>query len=330
MARTSWKNPPTAVVIAGNQHFLREREIRKAILGAAAQKRSIIWADNDADVVDALTMAATFGDTVLVIVPAKKVDAATVKDLIEEPLPQSCLLLTHDGPLSDKGLEAVEEVSGAFQLQMLVPAKRKDRKSFALKFVKKEADDLLGAKKTLDPRLAEALVRAVGTDVGILAHELVKMAALARARGSTTIKPEYVKSLVRASTDTDLDPLRAALRARNGAKVALEMDRIRRNSAKDPLMLILRSKGGVADLSLKWLRTAHLLRKGADASEIAARMGTAAWIVERDLIPAAKRWGVTRLRRLVEDIAHADLGVMLGAPSPMVSCEAALLLGCSQ
>jgi hypothetical protein len=106
------------------------------------------------------------------------------------------------------------------------------------------------------------------------------------------------------------------------------MDRLRRNADKDPLMLLLRAKGGVADLAINWYRAALLLERGATALEIAGRMSVPEWIVDKDLLPAARRWGASRLRDLIENLAIADRGVQLGAPSPITSCEAALLLGC--
>ena len=127
----------------------------------------------------------------------------------------------------------------------------------------------------------------------------------------------------------DIEPLREGLRLRNAKKVAEAMDRIRRTSPTDPVMLLLRGKGGPADLILTWLRCVLLMKKGAGEGEIAARLGVPEWAVSRDLIPAARRWDVKTLRWLVGELARVDRGVLRGSPSPWVACETALLLGCA-
>lgn len=328
MARASWKNPPPAVIVAGNEHFLREREVRKAVLTAARLKRQVVWATTDGEVVDSLTMAVTFGEAMLVVAPLKEVEPSTIKEAVANPAPDTCVLLVYDGPLTDSGIPAAAEVNESFKVQFLVPKKRKDLHDQAVKFLKNEAEALLDNESALDTKLAEAIVKAAGSDIGTLAHEILKIAAYVRAKKQRVIEPEHVRALLRVSTEVDLEPLRDALRNRNGSKVAQEMDRLRRNADKDPLMLLLRAKGGVADLAMSWYRTALLLERGATPSEIAGRMGVPEWIVDKDLVPAARRWGANRLRDLIENLAIADRGVQLGAPSPIASCEAALLLGC--
>jgi len=242
----SWKDPPPAVVITGNENFLREREIRKAVFQTAKLGRDIIWAESDDDVIDGLSAASTFGKGALIIVPAKSVLPETVKEVIEDRIPEVCLLLTHTGGISDKGMEAAAEVNGAFQVQFMIPTGKKALRELAQRFIRVESDRIIGKKKTLDKNLADAIVRAVGTDIGTLSYEILKIATLARAKNLDRVTADHVRALIRPSTGTDLDPLREAIRTRNGPKIAKEMDRIRRNSARDPLMLILRSKGGVS------------------------------------------------------------------------------------
>lgn len=329
MAKMSWKKPPPAVVIGGNEAFLREREIRNAILHSCRAGHSIVFADTDSDVVDALTAAGTFGDSSLIIVPAKEVAPETLREHIENPIPKTCILVKAEGQYNEKRFPAVGEVHAAFQVQYNSPGKRWEKQKMAVAFARSEANRFLNLKNTLDAKLAEALVKAVGTDLGTISHELLKMCALARARGDKKVTAVHVRAMVRASTDLNMDPLREALRARNAKRVALEMDRIKRNGQVDSVMQILRGKGGLADLTLRWLKTSLLVEKGADAEEISARFGISKFIVERDLVPASRRWGSHRLRELVSNLARADRAVKLGAPSPWLACESALLIGCS-
>ena len=331
MARMSWKNPPPVVIIGGSEHYLREREIRNAVLHSARAGQSIVWADSDNEVVDALTMASTFGDSSLIIVPAKEVSDETVQQQLDEQAPKTCILLTHVGFYDEKRLPVIEKIHSSFRIRHLLPSKKRDKEKFALAFVKAESKRLMGGRKAIDTSLAEAVVRAAGTDVGTLAHELLKITLLAKARGASELSVEHVREMIRATSEIDIDPLRQALRARNGPRVAREMDRIRRNAGdvRKALMFILRGKGSASDLAIRWLRAALLLEKGASLPEMADRFSLPDWMVERDLIPGARRWGAPRLRELISNLARADRAIQLGAPSPWLACESALLIGCS-
>lgn len=328
-ARMSWKKPPPLVVLGGTETYLRDREIKNAIRLTAQSGRQVIRATTEAEVIDALNLTSTFGTPCLILVPIEAVSKGTlVREHREKPQEGACILIVVDGDLEEEKYPLLKEVHGAYQVGHSKPTSKKGLHDLAIKFCLSEADSLTGKEKSLDSNLAEALVRAVGTDLGTLSMELVKISALVRASGASCILLEHVKSLVRASTEIDLEPLREALKARDPKRVSAALERIKRNSPEDPIMLLLRAKGGPADLVLKWLRTALLLERGATPTEIASRTGTPEWAVQKELIPAAQRWGVKDLRRLVGDLSKADRGVLMGDPSPWISFESALLLGC--
>jgi hypothetical protein len=325
----SWAKPPPVIVIGGTESYLRDREVRNAIRVTAKSGREIVHCDTDSEAVSAITMAGTFGAAALIIVPAKEVSIETVQGMLDNPIAQTCLLLFVEGAVDDKKIPVLELVHEGFRLEHKRPTARKSLRDLAIRFARAEATGLLGKnKKALDAKLAEALVNAVGPDLGIVSFELSKMAALARAHGRDYISLSDVKAMVRGSSDLDLGPFRTAMKQRNGPKLAAAMDRIRRTSTTDPVMLMLRAKGGPADLAMTWLRAAVLLERGAEPGEIASRLSVPEWAAERDIIPAARRWGSKRLRRLISELARVDRGVLLGAPSPWAACEVSLLLGC--
>lgn len=329
----SWLDPPPVVVIGGTDAFPRLRQIRRAALATEKSGRRVVQADSDSEAVDALTLASTFGDACLVIVPVSEVAPETVASVQKDQPSKTGLILQVDGKLDAKKYPVLDTINGAFKIQFNVPKSRKDQRVRAVNFAVTEAGALLGNKKALDRKLAEAVVkRAVGMSfsLGTIYFEISKMAALARSKGEDEITVDTVKAVLRPSTEYDLEPLRDAMRAKDGKRIATALHRLRAAGGTDPTMLLLRGRGSPADLALKWLQTAVLLGRGASASEIASRTGTPAWAVERDLIPAARRWGVPALRELVRDFSRADRGVLLGAPAPWISCEIALLLRCSR
>lgn len=329
MGRMSWVSPPPAVVIGGTESFLVGREIRQAVRITQKTGRRVVHAATDADAVDALTLASTFGDSCLVLVPLSEVQVETIREVRASQPFRTGLLIHSDQPLDEKKFPVLVEVHGGLQVQHNIPASKKDQAVLAARFIRAESDALLGKKKSLDPPLADAIVGGVGTDLGALSFEIAKMAALARSEGSDTITLTHVRALIRGAAGVDMKKLRDAMMDRDSSKMAAALDRIRRTSPTDPVMLLLRAKGGPADLALTWLRASLLLDKGASIEEVASRTGVPEWATKRDVVPAARRWGTTALRELVKNLSRVDRGVLLGSPSPWVSCESALLLGCA-
>jgi DNA polymerase III delta subunit len=329
VAHMSWKNPPPAVVIGGTEGFLVGREIRKAVLVTELSGRRVVRAESDAEAVDAMTMADTFGDACLILIPLSEVSVETIREIKGNQPHKTGLLIHHDGALNENSHPALTEVHAGFQVKHNTPKSKKDQEKLAVRFARAEADSLMGEKKALEQNLAEALVKNVGTDLGVLSFEIAKMAAMARSEGSTSITLAHIRALIRGSSEIDMESVRVAMKARDPAKMAAALNRIRRNAPEDPVMLLLRARGGPADIALTWLRAALLLEKGASVEEVASRIGVPEWATKRDVVPAVQRWGAPALRDLVSRLSWVDRGVLLGSPSPWVSCESALLIGCS-
>lgn len=327
MSRMSWRSPPACVILGGDEALLCSREIQRAILVTQQARRPVIRADSEAEVVDALTSASTFGESCLIVCPLEKVTVETVRDVIANPPPNTCLLLTHEGGLDEKKFPAIAEVHGGYRLSHMKPTSKKGLKSLAARFARKEAEDLLGAKDALDEKLADAFVARVGTELGVVAFEIQKAAAYARFEGVKAITPAHIRSLIRVSTELDLGPLREALRNRDSGKLASALARIQESSGQESVMLMLRGKGGPADLVTSWLRVALFMKKGGVQADIAQRLGLQDWSVP-DAMVAINNWKVQELRDLVRDLARVDLGVLRGAPSPWCALQSSLLLAC--
>lgn len=328
MRAFSWKSPPALVVIGGTEDYLRDREVRNAKLVASSAGLDVISADDDAEAVDALTSAGTFGTSCLVIIGAKEVHPETVLDLKKNPVKGSGLLIVVPGTLDEKKFPSIAPVHGGYRMEHARPTTKKGLRTLAMRFAQAEADRLVGGKGCLPERLAEALVGAAGHDLGVVSFEIQKMAALARSRGEDSITLDMVKDLLRASSEIDMGPLRDALRARNPKRMAAELSRVRRRAPEDPVMLMLRARGGPADLAVAWLQVSLLLEKKKPLSEISSRLGIPTWSLERDHVVAAKAWTIPALRKLIGDLAWVDSRTLKGAPAPWAAFEGALLSAC--
>jgi len=316
------------MMLSGDNRFIRRRAVRHLIDQAHKAGYEITHALSDGEVIDAITMGTTFGQPTLIVVAPGDLDIKTAEALIEDKPKKVGILIEVEGLVNEKKMPVAALVHGAYQTTFGIPKKRKDLEGMASKFVRHEADTLLGKKGSVEKGIAEAIVRSVGTDFGMLSYEMVKVTALVRSRGGDKITVADLQQTIRASASSDMQPLREALARADEVGTAKALAKIRQKSVSDPTMLLLRARGGPADLAYQWLRASLLLEKGMDARGIASGLGIPEWAATRDVIPAAKKWGRQNLARLVRDLSITDRGVLSGIPSPWVACEAALLHAC--
>lgn len=328
--RIAWasKGPPPLMMLSGDNRFIRRRAVRHLIGQAHKAGYEITYATSDGEVIDAITMGTTFGQPTLIVVAPSDLSVETAEALIEDKPKKVGIIIEAEGPVDEKKLPVAALVHGAYQTTFGIPKKRKDLTGMASKFVRHEADTLLGKKGSIEKKVAEAVVRSVGTDFGMLSYEMVKVTALVRSRGGDKITVADLQQTLHASAASDMQPLRESLARADEGGTAKALSKIRQKSVSDPTMLLLRARGGPADLAYQWLRASLLLEKGLDARGIASDLGIPEWAATRDVIPAAKKWGQQNLARLVHNLSITDRGVLSGIPSPWVSCEATLLHAC--
>ena len=328
--RIAWasKGPPPLMMLSGDNRCMRRRAVRHLVGQAHKAGYEVAFAGSDGEVVETITMGTTFGQPTLIVVAPGDLSVETAEALMEDKPQRVGILLDVEGAVDEKKMPVTALVHGAYQTAFNLPSKKKDLESMAARFVCHESDALLGQKGSLDKNMAKAIVRGVGADFGVLAYEVAKVTALVRARGANEVTVSDLRATLRGSAAADMQPLRDALAAADEAATAKALVKIKQKSVTDPTMLLLRARGGPADLAYQWLRASLLLAKGGDAQSIASSIGSPEWAVTRSVIPAAKRWGSTNLKTLVKNLASVDRGVQTGIPAPWVACEAALLQGC--
>lgn len=323
----SWANPHPLMFVGGSEDYLVSREVGRARAAARTFGRRVVWASSVAEVRDATAEADTFGQPVLLLVEgASTLPLPVVEEFAARTDNAATLVVVHEGEVNPDKFPCAP-VLPLYRLVFNRPTSRKDRESVARKFV---VEEVTRAKMTVTEQVAEALVTLVGEDLGTLAQEVMKATTLARARGVTMLDAKLFGSILRPAADADLRPVTAALAARDTVGLTKSLHRLRTASegSGDPLMLLLKAKGGPADQALSWLQVAYLLDSGANVEEISARLSAPKWAVEKDLVPAAKRWGVPALSRLVSDFARAESALLRGAPSPWNVLVATMLISC--
>ena len=328
--RIAWKSKgvPPLMAIGGDNDYLRKRAIRRIVNQAYSNGYEIAFADSDSEVVSALTMGSTFEQPTLVVVSPLDVDQATLIEHREDPPEQVGILLQVDGPLDEKRAPSLSLVHGAYTQEFSKPSSKKGLFEQAVKFVCVESDLQFKASKTITPKLASSLVKFAGSDLGRLELELRKAVALAKSQGETSLSADLLRRTVHRTSTTDMQPIRDALATADAKLMASALSRFHQQSLSDPTMLLLRARGGPADLAFQWLQISLMLKKGWAPSLISTSLGIPEWSLKRVGIPAAKKWGEKSLGRLVKDLASVDRGVQKGVVAPWVHCESVLIRGC--
>lgn len=319
----NWRSPPSIGVVGGDETFLREREIRRAVL-IASKKHKVVHASSDAEVVDAITVGSTFGEPTFIVVSSNDVEDKTVTQFLEHPSQGVHLLVRLSKAIAASKWAPLQNIHASNTIEFNTPTTYKGKVELATRFCRAEAKPL--GKDALPLNLAKALVKAVGTDLGTLHYEMVKVTSLCKFYKRNQITAQDLRATIKPSFDVNIAPLKEAMVHKNRTKMLSSLEKLKRVSSSDPVMLLMRAPNGPAQLAARWLHVSILLEKGVDPSSISVQLKIPEWLLKKETIPACKRWGKQSLRLLVRDLARVDRGVFKGAPNPWVACVNAILL----
>lgn len=310
------KNPPV-LVVAGSDDFQRRRLVRQITSKRALDGWDVrpVDAGIENEVESVLASLALFSaNTLLVVTRPEKLDAEVLKSQLDDPDPTLVMLLVSE---TDKLAAPLDAVPKSLIKTFSLPAFYKlgeHASAFAVQEAKSHG-------KELTPSLAAALVKKVGTDLGVLAFEVQKAALYAGPELKLT--PEHLRATVAALLESDGSAIADALAAQNRKALIFEMDRFRSAKGTDPTIELC---GRVLSPTvLRWLQAAHLHASGLSPAAAAGSVGANPWFWERKVLPAALRWKVSGCASLVRIIASAQDGVFRGSISPWGLLQSSLL-----
>lgn len=330
MAKTGWAKPPTVIVVAGSNDYLRRREIQKAIRAAGMTGRRVEHIDGgDREALsEIMDSGVLFADPVLVIIAnPEELDAEVVKAHRESKNRDIGLVLLHTTEFTAKSaMGKLVEAAGIpkrYRLIYKAPAPYKMAEA-AAGFIQEDAK---GFGITVSGPLAEALVAKVGTDYGVLHFELLKVAAYMKAVGEIgdTVKPPHLKATMSLTGEAAVQPIVDAVGRASPKNTLRAMGVLKANAKDDPTLLVCAWLGNQA---VRWLHASALVAEGADAKEASSRIGVHPFVYDRFVLPVASRWGGPRLRVLVENISIAERAIRSGHINPWVELECGLVRSC--
>lgn len=173
--------------------------------------------------------------------------------------------------------------------------------------------DSHGVGVTLDT--LKALIFRSGHSMDVLASEVEKLAALAKARGLPAVTPAEVEEVASSTPECDTFALSNAVTDKNraGAFYALEELKLRRT---DPGIIL----GMLARAFDDMLNVAGLMDEGCDARDVAAILGMNPYKVNI-YTAAVKRYGFAGLSAAVSELARVDSSSKFGGVSGYTAIE---------
>lgn len=319
----SWLDPPPVVLVSGALDFERHREIQKAVAGAARSGRRVeyIKGSDKQQLTRVLGAGSLFKDKTLVIIhEPEKVDTDLVLKHHKRGSKKICLVLNHEGDVKAKGNLATlaKMLSGDVHIRFkeIPPWKQGQH---AVEFVVAEAKR---RKIRLSEKLAEVMVKAAGIDLGILAFEIQKLAALLHDRGEQEVQTTHLRLTLSTLSQVGAIAVADALGAKHPSRLVRALATMRRTHSGDPTM---KACGLLARNVTQWLHAAALLRQKAEIEEISARVKLHPYVCKTKVVPVAQKWGEKSLARLLTSLGEIERGVKSGHVNSWVELECALL-----
>jgi DNA polymerase III delta subunit len=310
------KNPPV-LVVAGTDEFQRRRLVRKVTSTRAREGWNVLPVDAgvSGDVEESLASTSLFGaNTLLVVSRAEKLAPSLLRSQLDDPDPSVVLLLVTD---ADKLVPPLDSVPKALVKTFSLPAFYK-MEEHASAFCVEEAKS---HKRELAPSLATALVRKVGTDLGVLAFEIQK--AVLYSTGSDKLTADHFRVTVAPLLESDGSAIADALAAQNRKMFLSEMDRFRKAKGGDPTVELCGRV--ISPTVLRWLQAAHLHASGLSPQAAAGSVGANPWFWEHKVLPAALRWKVSGCAQIIRVVASAQEATFRGSVSPWGVLEAGMI-----
>lgn len=183
----------------------------------------------------------------------------------------------------------------------------------AIEFVVSEASR---HGKQLSAQLAEGIVKISGTDLGILSFEILKASYL--AHDSKDLKPEHLRT-ISSLAETSALPLIESIAKKNLKEILKQFAKMRSTYHRDPTLMVC---GWLGSEVCKWLATASALKKG---SVNPSDLNIHPYVFQKNILPAAKKWGEKALLDLLHIISNVERYVKTGGKHSLDKLEIELM-----
>lgn len=312
---------PAALLVAGTDGHRRRVFVRDFVtkcVKAGYTPHPLDGADREGLQTLVSTVGVLFPNpTLAVIQRPEKVVADDVTEHLRSPNPYLVLLFVSEQDKPSGG--ALDGFPAAHTKTFSLPPfyKLDDHAAdYACEVAKSRGVDL-------SERLARALVKAVGNDLGVLTYEVSKAVMLVRSLGVKVVEPSHLRATLAPLMELDGSNVLDALGTRGARAISDELSRYRNSKRSDPTIELCGRT--LTPAVLRWMQAVTMQSGGMSVASAAARVGANPWYWEHKILPAARAWGVAGCRALLGVIAHAQTAVFEGAIRPWIFLESGIL-----
>ena len=319
----TWNDPDPLIVLSGTDSFLLQRELEKAKNAAKKYERSIYQIDL-MDLEDTINSNSFFGTKSLIIVPsASKQDVDGIDYLLQHKDKDQAVVIVHSGEVSATSLAGAvkKQLPNVTCLNFEAP-KIWDLDEKAQEFLVQE---MKRYGKTMDAKLAKAVIDRVGTDFGMLSFEALKYSTYLNTVGETGCKPEHIVGLLASMGPSDYRSVLSALELKQSAKVLKAIQDVMNSPVADRGVITIART--ISSTAVSWLMISSLLDRGLNEQEIASRLEMKPFRISK-IVPIVRRWKTNGLIQLIRGMAKADKSQRFGEISPWTVLQVELAKAC--
>jgi len=164
--------------------------------------------------------------------------------------------------------------------------------------------------RSISDELADAVIKRVGMDHGVLRWEAVKYGYC----GEGALTAKEVLGVIASLSEAEGTGILDAIGQRNIKDFLRECARVKSSKSGDPTMALC--SGLLTRNLLLWVEILARMEKGQDAREITSHIKMNPYVIEKILMVQARGLGRSRLSRLLSATARSEGAVLSGAVSP--------------
>lgn len=170
----------------------------------------------------------------------------------------------------------------------------------------------------LNSKLAKNFIKIVGTDFGVINHEMLKVEML--IGGGKEIKPEHFRAIAQV-TEVSAQEIISSVQNRQIRLLLKSLASVRSTHSNDPTLMVC---GWLGSEARKWLLCASLSKQSRPLDQ--ETTGIHPYVLKKSLIPNVKKWDVSACLRLVHLISGTERYVKTGGKNAWTRFESNLAM----
>lgn len=190
--------------------------------------------------------------------------------------------------------------------------KPRDVPSYSAQFLMRQVSE---GGRSLSKDLSNAVVKRVGTDLGVLRWEALKFCHV----GTGDVQPKEIVNLIAPLAEAENTDLSNALVSGSVRDFLRECDRLESTTSGDSFMKV---RGLLSNQLILMLETYVRSKSGESVAQMSREMNLKPYRIENYILPPARRLGLSRIKNLLSLLADCEMSVYRNTLSPWMRFKA--------